>query len=215
VGLVKNYYVVLGIGRSESADDVRRAFLELAKRYHPDHAGPDSTPRFQEIQEAYDVLGDDERRREYNHALRRDEDRRRAVERARDTMRLGDFLMVRPSLEALRARLSGDFTGIGIPKSARMEPVAVEVLLSPEEALSGGVLRLGVPAFRICPGCAGSGRSWLFSCADCLGEGLVEETQPVDIPIPPMMRRDAVVDVPIPGLAAPNLFLRAHLRITS
>ena len=61
--LAKNYYVVLGVCRDESPAGIRTAYNELARCMHPDIAGPADTSRFQEINEAYEVLSDPDRRR--------------------------------------------------------------------------------------------------------------------------------------------------------
>lgn len=58
----KNYYMVLGVSRQESARGIQEAFRSLAKRYHPDRTGPQGTAAFQDIVEAYQVLSDPARR---------------------------------------------------------------------------------------------------------------------------------------------------------
>ncbi len=65
---VKNYYSVLGIDRGASGDEVKRAFRRLARQYHPDLNDGDAAAemRFKEINEAYDVLSDADKRRDYD-----------------------------------------------------------------------------------------------------------------------------------------------------
>jgi len=65
----KDYYLVLGIPREASERHVQQAFRRLAKEHHPDRVGPESTPRFQEIAAAYEVLSDPEKRRDYDAGL--------------------------------------------------------------------------------------------------------------------------------------------------
>jgi curved DNA-binding protein len=63
----KDYYAVLGVARDASAEDIRKAYRKLARKYHPDvnkSAGAEN--RFKEIAEAYEVLGDSEKRRKYD-----------------------------------------------------------------------------------------------------------------------------------------------------
>ena len=64
----KDYYKVLGVERSASADDVRKAYRKLAMQYHPDRNPGDkqSEDRFKEINEAYQVLNDPQKRARYD-----------------------------------------------------------------------------------------------------------------------------------------------------
>lgn len=63
----RDYYAVLGLKRSASDDEIRRAFRDLARKHHPDLSrDPDAQARFVEIQEAYDVLSDAEKRAAYD-----------------------------------------------------------------------------------------------------------------------------------------------------
>lgn len=63
----RNYYETLGIAKGASADDVRRAYRKLARQYHPDvNKAPDAARKFGEIQNAYDVLSDEQKRRLYD-----------------------------------------------------------------------------------------------------------------------------------------------------
>jgi DnaJ-class molecular chaperone len=62
-----DFYALLGVPRNASADDIRKAYRKLALKHHPDVSdAPDAAARFAEIQEAYDVLMDDEKRRAYD-----------------------------------------------------------------------------------------------------------------------------------------------------
>jgi molecular chaperone DnaJ len=65
---VKNYYEVLGISKTASADEIKKAYRNLAFKYHPDRNSGDKVAeeKFKEINEAYDVLSDEKKRADYD-----------------------------------------------------------------------------------------------------------------------------------------------------
>ena len=69
--MTRSFYVVLGVPPTENPSGIRRAFRELALRYHPDRAGAQSTPYFQELVNAYRVLSDPLLRASYDEGLER------------------------------------------------------------------------------------------------------------------------------------------------
>jgi len=224
----KDYYLILGVSRKENIRGIQEAFRELAKRFHPDRAGPVETPRFQNIQEAYEVLSDPEKRKLYNRELDQDEMRADFPPEpifSRPSYRpeplipkpmstLYDFETIRPSFEPLYERFLRNFTGEGIPKSERLEGLNVEVILSPGEAASGIVISVGVPVFYDCPQCGGSGHDWLFPCLDCHAQGTIEAEKTIRVGIPPMVPDRTIIEVPIHGLGVHNFYLRLHMRIS-
>ena len=74
----KDYYAVLGVTARESLHDIKNAYRHLAKQCHPDRAGMEGQEQFQQIQEAYEVLSDPGKRKEYDASL----DRRRRLSMA-------------------------------------------------------------------------------------------------------------------------------------
>ncbi len=63
----KDYYKILGVPRGAAQEDIKKAFRRLARDHHPDRAKdkPAAEEKFKEINEAYEVLGDPEKRRKY------------------------------------------------------------------------------------------------------------------------------------------------------
>ena len=62
--MAKNYYDILGVDKNASKDEVKKAFYKLASKYHPDKKGGDEA-KFKEVNEAYQVLSDEKKRKEY------------------------------------------------------------------------------------------------------------------------------------------------------
>jgi molecular chaperone DnaJ len=224
----KDYYLMLGVSRREKARGIQEAFRELAKKYHPDRAGPAGPSQFQDIQEAYEVLSDSKQRNAYDHEVERDDisaHSRPEVISPRHRPRaepfvpepisvLRDFETIQPSFEPLFDRFVRNFTGEGIPKGERLEDLNVEVVLSSDEAARGVTVSVGVRVFYVCSQCGGSGRDWLFPCVNCHTQGIIEDEETVGIRLRPPVADRAIREVPIHGLGIHNFYLRLHVRIS-
>ena len=215
----RTYYMVLGVSSNETPHGIRATYRELAKRLHPDVAGEKSTRAFREATEAYDVLSDPQRRREYNDALECEPQSegeawrppsRGLVHRDPVTI-LGNPEGIRPSFEAMQARFLRNFTGRGMPKSERLEALDFEIILTEREAVRGAVAPVAVPVFVRCPECGGTGNVWGYPCVECLQLGWLETERVVRIVIPPMTPSGSVFEVVLRGLGIENFFLRLHV----
>jgi DnaJ-class molecular chaperone len=224
----RDYYIILGVSRSESPAGIREAFRNLAKKYHPDLRGPEATERFQELAQAYEILSDPEQRKIYDQTLRQGAPSSRAepLERPRHRGRyqpeplipepmsiLHDFQTIQPSFDELFARMLRNFSGIGSPKGERIEDLNVEVVVSRLEAARGVVAPIAVPVFRPCSLCHGSGRDWLLPCLACEGQGMIEQETTISVRIPPVVRDRTIIEIPLEGLGVHNIFLRLHVRV--
>lgn len=68
-GIFMNYYEILQISSTSSQEEIKKAYRKLSRKYHPDNAGEQKRELFDQVQEAYDVLGDEEKRKVYDQKL--------------------------------------------------------------------------------------------------------------------------------------------------
>jgi DnaJ-class molecular chaperone len=115
---MKNYYQVLGIDQGAGQEEIKKAFRRMASLYHPDHNPQnigEAEEKFKEINQAYEVLGDGARRRQYDRLIqqRRQRSREVPIEEFRNWgFTDGDILE-----ELLRAFAARSTTFDGVPKS--------------------------------------------------------------------------------------------------
>ena len=63
----RDYYEVLGVEKTATADEIKKAYRKLAKKYHPDANKEEAEKKFKEIAEAYETLSDDGKRKQYDN----------------------------------------------------------------------------------------------------------------------------------------------------
>jgi molecular chaperone DnaJ len=168
----RDYYEVLGVERSASEAEIKKAFRQLARTLHPDvnKHDPDAEEQFKEAAEAYEVLSDAERRAVYD---RYGQDGLRSGGFAPN---FGDFSNLSDIFEAFFG--SGDPFGSVFRQSrsgpARGDDIAATVELSLEEVVHGATREVGFDALVRCPTCHGNGAepgTPIVTCPVCGGAG--------------------------------------------
>jgi DnaJ-class molecular chaperone len=227
--MAKSYFAILGISQNATADEVRSAFRRLAKQFHPDHH-TGSSARFREIQEAYAVLGNRRRRRDYERSIRKILPKRPLRPSAYPEpeplipedrpVDLGGISPVRsfesftPSFDEIFDWLWNNFSALNQPKSGRVQNLTLEVPLTPEQARRGGNARIMVPAQAVCPECRGEGGIGFYECIRCAGEGVIAGEMPISISFPPGITRDHAVMVPLDRFGIRNTHIAVVFRPT-
>jgi len=193
--LEKDYYAALGVAKDASAQDIKKAYRKLARELHPDKNPGDSKAeaRFKEVSEAYDVLSDDKRRREYDEA--------RSLFGAGGfrpggggggggvQFDLGDLFSGAGTRTGGAGGIGDLFGGLfgnrgatrrGSGSPSRGADVETEVTLGFDEAVSGVTVPLQLASPASCRTCGGTGArpgTAPRQCTACLGTGLVTRNQ--------------------------------------
>lgn len=169
----RDYFEVLGLSRSAGEDEIKRAYRQLALKYHPDrNKDPDATEKFKEIKEAYEVLIDPKRRRAY--------------ERFGHAAVTGSGAGATPGFEdfgfgSIFDTFETFFGGTGSRRGpTRGTDLRYDLTLSFEEAVFGVEKEIEVPRWVVCEVCGGTGAdpdTPPERCPDCNGSGELRRVQ--------------------------------------
>jgi molecular chaperone DnaJ len=195
----RDFYEVLGVERSASQDEIKSAYRELARKWHPDRNPDDkqAEERFKEIQQAYDALSDPEKRKQYDAGGR-----------------FGGFGA---------GGFPGGFPGGGFasdlgdifstffrggrqqgPRVQQGRDLETEVRLSFDQAMHGTQIAVSVPTTSECPTCHGNGAQPGTSprtCPRCEGTGIDAQSQglfSISQPCPECGGQGEIIDDPCP-----------------
>jgi len=181
----RDLYSVLGVDKKASPDEIKKAYRKLARKYHPDTNPGDkqAEERFKEISAAYDVLGDPEKRKEYD---------RGGLFSGFGSGRAGGPSSGGPggfdagSFSDILSNLfggGGDATagrGPRGPRAERGRDLEAEVSISFDQAIEGAQIPLTVPTSQMCGTCHGTGAKPGTSpqvCPRCQGRGIESQGQ--------------------------------------
>lgn len=171
----RDYYEVLGVSKDASQDEIKSAFRKLAKKYHPDiNHDADAPEKFKEAEEAYSVLSDESKRRQYDqygHA-------------AFDQMNGGagydfsdfDFSDIFSDLFGGGFSSFGGFGGRS-NRASKGRDTLTKVKLTFEEAAFGCKKDIQVETMEECEHCHGNGGTGEHTCSRCHGSGVITAEQ--------------------------------------
>jgi curved DNA-binding protein len=228
----RDYYEVLGLARRATEDEIKKAFRKLARKYHPDVNPGDMTAeeKFKELNEAYEVLSDPEKRKRYDQlgadwkagadftpppdwaqeGARPGFDFREIFGEGRGPSGFSDFF------ETFFSGGRGARAGSGF--AMRGSDVEAEISLSLEDAHRGVTRTITFEVAERCANCGGSGMKENRTCPTCRGRGSIRRPKSLEVDIPAGVRDGSVIRLagqgePGDGNApAGDLFLRVRIK---
>ncbi|MBN2458585.1 molecular chaperone DnaJ [Candidatus Woesearchaeota archaeon] len=177
----KDYYRILGVNKDASRDEIKKAYKNLAKKYHPDlnKGDNDSSEKFKEINEAAAVLGDDKKRQQYDRFGSTGEGF--SGFEGFDSSSFGGFGFGDMDFGDIFESFFGGGRGRRSYKQKRRgADLRYELRITLEDAAKGVKKRIVIPRYETCDRCGGSGAespSDVIACPDCNGTGYVRRTQ--------------------------------------
>ena len=171
----KDYYQTLGVDKNASADEIKSAYRKLAKQYHPDlNKTPEAQAKFKEINEAYEVLGDPQKKSNYDQFGSAD---------GAQGMNFEDIFGGAGGFSGGFGDIFENIFGGAFGGNARRskvmekgEDINVQITINFNDAVNGCSKDIEVSRYEKCPDCSGTGAkngSAFDTCPDCHGTGRV------------------------------------------
>jgi molecular chaperone DnaJ len=200
-----DYYATLGVDKKATPEEIKKAYRKLARKYHPDRNpdDKDAEARFKEISQAHDVLGDPEKRKQYDNGTGAF-----ASSGGAGFGGFGNFDFDSSSMGDILSNLfGGSASGRRVrtkPRAERGADLEAQVRISFDQAVSGGQVPLSVATASTCPTCHGTGAkpgTQPHVCPRCQGRGIETQGQgmfSISQPCSQCGGRGTVIDDPCP-----------------
>lgn len=219
---VRDYYEVLGVPRHASEKEIRQAYRRLARKYHPDVNPGDKSAeaKFKEVQEAYDVLVDKEKREQYDRFGHNWRYASRGASGGGGAGQAGGFRTPNAEgydfdfgfgrgtagdgfgdLGSIFDRFFGRGAGTTSRRARRGQDLEQPVEITLEEAFHGTTRVVQVETAEPCVQCGGSGLAQRDACPSCGGLGSTRRTRRLEVKIPPGVDQGSRVRVSGEGAA--------------
>ncbi len=175
--MTKDYYKLLGVPKTASHDEIKKAYKTLAKKYHPDlNKSADATEKFKEINEAAAVLGDSQKRQQYDQFGTAD-----AQGQGFGGFDFRDFQSQGFNFDDIFDNLfGGGFGGARRRGPTRGHDLLYDLDVTLEEVAKGAAHNVNVARQALCEECEGTGaasKSALHTCSECKGSGVQKITR--------------------------------------
>lgn len=167
-----DYYEVLGIDRSASDEDIKKAYRKMSRKYHPDIAGPEFEEQYKEVNNAYEVLSNPEKRRMYDAGVDPNNPNAGGFSGGFGMGDMGDIF----------GQFFGGAFGGGsqgpVPRTQPGRDSLASASVDLKTVVFGGTVQVKINTFGLCQDCGGSGTvggAQPTTCPDCHGQGYMQK----------------------------------------
>jgi len=215
----KDYYIVLGVSRGANLSKIKKAYRTVIKQHHPDVAHTkESTKRFLEIREAYETLSNEAKRRQYDEQLAEKNSDVRISRVPAETINTRRTFFDKQ--EKWSSSFTDDFFEGFLPGffdvdkgRVRSKDLYFEAILSPAEAVEGGLFPVTVPVVEPCPRCRRTGFWGDFFCPVCSGYGRVTSERQFSLSIPPHVKHGTQIELSMEDIGLRGVYLHVLVLI--
>lgn len=155
---MKDFYSILGVDEKASQEEIKKAYRKLSKQFHPD-VNPDGDERFKSIAEAYDTIGDEQKRKDYD------------FKKSNPFSNMGGG----GGMDDLFSMFNGGFNPFQQRRRQRAPDKVLNVHITPTESLLGSNKKINYHKKQQCDICSGNGGK-REQCVTCQGRGVVQQT---------------------------------------
>ena len=218
IGVRKNYYEILGVTPDSVAQDVKSSYRKLARKYHPDvNKAPEAAQKFKDILEAYEVLSDEKKRKQYDmlNGFYKSPKQKATSEGAKTEYKKAaqdkepepekTQRATRPTFEEnkdafqktdFKSAINDILDGIAKEKKNKKLPkngedIYAEVTVSLEDSIKGACRVINVIHKELCPNCEGRRFINGAKCGVCKGTGEFAQHKKINVKIPPNVKNGA------------------------
>ena len=211
---MSNYYITLGISKDAEVEKIKKAYRMSCKKYHPDkNPSEKDSEKFLQIQEAFDVLSDETKRRKYDEEHFRDKRDIRINQNWQEVKERRSFYNhnFKRFYSLLDDLFEGYLPGFFEEGLSHQKELFLELILSREEAAHGGTFPVLIPVVEPCLFCHQTGVKGLTVCPHCNGYGQQKAERSFNLVVPSGIMHGTEIRITLEDIGLNDVFLNIDI----